>query len=63
MVSVIIPAYNVADCIDDCVRSIVNQTMREIEIILLNDGSTDDGVTERACLKWAESDERLHYVC
>ncbi len=62
MVSVIIPAYNVADCIDDCVRSIVNQTMREIEIILLNDGSTDDGVTERACLKWAESDERVIYI-
>lgn len=62
MVSVIIPAYNVSDCLDDCVQSIVDQTMREMEIILLNDGSTDDGETEKKCLKWAEADERIIYI-
>lgn len=41
MVSIIVPAYNAEKCIIACVESLVNQTYRDIEIILVNDGSTD----------------------
>lgn len=41
-VSVIVPVYNTAEYLDRCLESLVNQTMNEIEIILVNDGSTDN---------------------
>ena len=40
-VSVIVPAYNVQDYIDKCLNSLVNQTLDSMEIIVVNDGSTD----------------------
>lgn len=41
-VSVIVPAYNVENYIEKCLESLVNQTLKEIEIIVVNDGSTDN---------------------
>ena len=41
-VSIIIPAYNVEKYIDKCVRSAINQTLKQIEIIVVNDGATDN---------------------
>ena len=41
-VSVIVPVYNVEKYIDKCLNSLVNQTLKEIEIILVNDGSPDN---------------------
>lgn len=41
-VSVIVPAYNVENYIEKCLESLVNQTLEEIEIIVVNDGSTDN---------------------
>ena len=41
-VSVIVPVYNVYDYLDKCLNSLVNQSLKEIEIIIVNDGSTDN---------------------
>ena len=56
-VSVIIPVYNVEAYLRQCLDSVVNQTLREIEIICVNDGSTDESA---AILKeYATKDERI----
>ena len=41
-VSIIVPVYNVENYIDKCLESLVNQTLQDIEIIVVNDGSTDN---------------------
>lgn len=56
-ISVIIPAYNVEKYINDCLSSIVNQTLRDIEIIVIDDGSTDK--TGEIISKFANSDDRI----
>ena len=47
-ISVIVPVYNVYDWLDQCMQSIVDQTFRDFEIILINDGSTDE--SDKKCL-------------
>lgn len=56
-VSVIIPVYNVAGYLRQCLDSVVNQTLREIEIICLNDGSTDDSM--QILTEYAARDKRI----
>lgn len=41
-VSIILPVYNTKDYLEKCLESIINQTLREIEVIVVNDGSLDD---------------------
>ena len=41
-VSVLVPIYNVEKCLDECLASLAKQTLKDIEIIRINDGSTDD---------------------
>lgn len=43
-ISVVIPVYNVEDFLEECLESIVNQTFKDIEIICINDGSTDNSL-------------------
>ncbi|MBD5132889.1 MAG: glycosyltransferase [Clostridiales bacterium] len=57
LVSVIIPVYNVEKYLARCLDSIVGQTYRNLEIILVNDGSTDH--SEDICLQYAQSDPRI----
>ena len=59
-VSIIIPVYNVAPYLDRCVQSACNQTYRNIEIILVDDGSTDE--SGEMCDRWAEKDSRVRVV-
>lgn len=56
-VSLIVPVYNLGKTLDRCLNSIVNQTYKELEIILINDGSTDSSLS--ICEKYAVSDERI----
>ena len=56
-VSIIVPCYNVAAYVDDCLDSLVRQTLRNIEIICINDGSMDD--TWAHLLRWKEKDGRI----
>lgn len=51
-ISVIIPVYNTANYIEKCLNSIYNQKMKDIEIIIVNDGSTDNSDT--VIQKWIE---------
>lgn len=60
MVSIIIPAYNVEKYIERCVRSAMNQTMKEIEIIVVNDGSTDK--TKTIIENMALKDKRIKII-
>ena len=56
-VSVVVPCCNVEKYVAQCLKSIVNQTLKEIEIICINDGSTDD--TLSILKSFAEKDERI----
>ena len=57
LISLIIPVYNGASCLSNCLKSLVQQTFREIEIVCVNDGSTDQS---HALLKdWALKDKRI----
>lgn len=58
-VSVILPIYNVAPYLDETFTSILNQTLQEIEIIAVNDGSTDN--SESIIKKYAQQDPRISY--
>ncbi|MBQ4620266.1 MAG: glycosyltransferase [Clostridia bacterium] len=57
MISVIVPIYKCEKYLEKCIESIVNQTYKDLEIILVDDGSPD-GCAE-ICDQWARKDERI----
>ncbi len=59
-VSMIIPVYNVEKYLKKCVESVINQTLKDIEIILINDGSTDN--SPEICNQYAQQDERIKLI-
>lgn len=60
MVSVIIPIYNASNYLEKCIISVTNQTYTNLEIILINDGSTD--VSGQICNKFAQKDTRIRVI-
>lgn len=60
LISVIIPAYNVEEYLARCLDSVLAQTHRELEILVINDGSTDD--TAAICDAYAARDSRVRVV-
>ena len=55
-ITVILPVYNVAEYMDQCLETVTGQTLRQIEILLIDDGSTDASLAK--CWEWAEKDPR-----
>lgn len=60
LISVIVPIYNVESYLDRCIRSIVNQTYKNLEIILIDDGSPDQ--CPDICDQWAQRDYRIKVI-
>lgn len=60
MISIIIPIYKVEQYLDECVTSIINQTYKDLEIILVDDGSPDS--CPQMCDEWAKKDARIKVV-
>jgi len=59
-ISIIIPAYNVSGYLERCLDSIILQTFKEFEVILIDDGSTDN--TSKICDSYAHKDNRITVI-
>lgn len=59
-VSIIVPVYNVENYIKECLDSLIGQSMKEIEIILVDDGSTD--FSGMICEQYAKNDSRIKVI-
>ena len=57
LISVIVPVYKVEKYLNKCIRSIVQQTYTNLEIILVDDGSPDN--CPQICDEWAKKDSRI----
>ena len=60
MISVIVPVYNVEPYLRKCLDSILNQTYRDLEILIIDDGSTDG--SEAICDEYTANDQRLQVI-
>src|SRR5690606_8128748 len=59
-VSIIIPVYNVAGYLDRCLASVLQQTLQEIEVVCINDASTDNSLD--ILEKYAATDKRMRVI-
>ena len=60
MISVIVPVYNAQKWLEKCIQSIINQTYKDIEILLINDGSKDE--SSDICRKYESLDSRIRFI-
>ena len=60
LISVIVPVYNVEKYLNKCIQSIVSQTYKNLEIILVDDGSPDN--CPKMCDDWAAADSRIKVI-
>lgn len=61
LISVIIPVYNAESYVEKCVNSVANQTYRNLEIIIVDDGSVDESV--KICKSLQAKDGRIKLFC
>lgn len=59
-ISVIVPVYNVEDYLEECINSILGQTYKNLEIILVDDGSTDN--SSKICDIYEKKDKRIKVI-
>ena len=60
LVSIIVPVYNVEKYLSKCIEILINQTYTNIEILLINDGSTDN--SKKICEQFKEKDSRIKLI-
>ena len=60
MISIIVPVYNRENKVGSCIASILNQTYTDLELILVDDGSTDNSVA--VCEEYAKQDKRIRII-
>lgn len=60
LISIVIPVYNTENYLEKCIESVINQTYSNIEIILVDDGSTDSSA--QICDVFAEKDDRIKVI-
>lgn len=60
LITVVVPVYNSARYLDRCIQSIIKQTYKNIEVILINDGSIDESL--KICLKYEKKDNRIKVI-
>ena len=60
LISVIVPIYNIEMFVERCIKSIVEQSYKNLEIILIDDGSTDS--SGDICEKWKKFDSRISVI-
>lgn len=60
LISVIVPVYNVTDYVEQCINSLISQTMKELEIIVVDDCGTDDSI--KKVEKLAKADKRIKII-
>lgn len=60
LISIVVPIYNVQDYLERCIESIILQTYKNIEIILVDDGATDN--SGKICDEYLKKDERIKVV-
>lgn len=60
MISVVVPIFNVEKYLTECIESILNQTYKDFELILVNDGSTDNSL--KICNEYLKKDERIRVI-
>jgi glycosyltransferase involved in cell wall biosynthesis len=60
IISIVVPIYNVAQYLPSCLNTILNQTFKNFELILVNDGSTDE--SGEICDKFSQQDNRINVI-
>lgn len=59
-ISIIVPIYNVEKYLDRCMQTLINQTLQDIEIIMVDDGSPDN--CPKRCDEYAQKDNRIKVI-
>ena len=60
LISVIVPVYNTEKYLRKCIESILSQSYKNIELLLINDGSTDSSA--EICREYLDKDKRCYYL-